>query len=348
MVALLLGTDGGKLMLHGQATSSLVSVIVPFYNVEDCIERTLVSIDKQVYKNIEVILIDDGSTDKSYELAEKYLSKCDFKHILVRQENAGVSAARNIGLSIASGEYVVFVDSDDLLSPYYIKQMYEHLNNNQIEMVICGFHTFKDDMNVSNLPHVLDKTEIMNSLEVMQKFLYGAIKISVWSIMVKKELITSFQLRFAEGYKYSEDIHFVWMLLAHTNKVTYDHTHLYYYRMRTGSAMEKFNEFRLDGLYLMQDLEGYFKNHCERFAAEFLKYGVARWVWGTMWQSACALPYSEFKDFCLKLMANEMMKKLSDFPDARVRVSSKMFILSNYVYYLSSRIAARVSNVNRF
>ena len=122
-------------MLHEQDASSLISIIIPFYNVEDYIERTLASIDTQLYKNIELILIDDGSTDKSYEVAERYLFKCDYKHMLVKQEHSGVSSARNNGLSIASGEYVAFVDSDDLLSPYYIKQMYEHLNTNQIEMV---------------------------------------------------------------------------------------------------------------------------------------------------------------------------------------------------------------------
>src|SRR5665647_1590636 len=106
----------------------LVSIIVPFYNVEDYIEKTLVSIDEQVFKDFEVILIDDGSTDKSHQVVESYLPKCSFKSVLIRQQNSGVSAARNNGLTNATGEYVVFVDADDLLSPYYIKQMYEHLN----------------------------------------------------------------------------------------------------------------------------------------------------------------------------------------------------------------------------
>ena len=215
-------------------------------------------------------------------------------------------------------------------------------------MVIGGFYAFEDDRTVSNLPHIHGKTDIINSLEVMRKFLYGTIKISICSLMIRRELIDNFELRFAEGYKYSEDIHFVWRLLAHTNKVAFDSTHLYYYRMRTWSAMAKFNESRLDGMYLMQYLEEYFKNHCKNFAGEFLKYGVARWIWATMWQASCALLYGEFKDFCIKLRANEMMTKLKSFPDARVRVSSRIFTLSNYVYYVSSRIAARLGKVNRF
>jgi glycosyltransferase involved in cell wall biosynthesis len=333
-------------MSHDLDSSSLVSIIIPFYNVEDYIEKTLASIYTQVYKNIEVILIDDGSTDKSSIVAERYLSKFNFKYTLVRQKNSGVSAARNYGLSLASGDYVVFIDSDDLLSPCYIKQMYEHLVTNQIEMVISGFHTFVDDITISNpLP---EKTEIMNSLEVMQGFLYGIIKISVCSLMVKRKLITDFGLKFAQGYRYSEDIHFVWRLLAHTNKVAYDRTGLYFYRMRTGSAMANINEARLDGMYLMQDLEQYFKNHCEDFAGEFLKYGVARWIWATMWQAACALPYGEFNNFCLKMRANEMMNRLKFFPDARVRFSAKVFLFSNYSYYMCARIAARAGNVNRF
>jgi len=335
-------------MSYEQNASSLVSIIVPYYNAEEYIERTLESIEKQVYKNLELILIDDGSTDKSYEVAERYLFKCNFKYLLVRQENSGVSAARNNGLSIASGSYVVFVDSDDLLSPNYIKQMYEHLTKYQLEMVICGFQTFEDESTLINIPLDLENTQIMNSLEVMQKFLYGTIKISIWSLMVKRDLIAKFQLKFAEGYKYSEDIHFVWRLLAHTNKVAYDRNLLYYYRSRIGSAMTKFNESRLDGMYLMQDLEEYFKKHCEDFAGEFSNYGVARWIWATLWQSACALTYGEFKHLCPKLKANEMMRKLRSFPDLRIRLSSRMFGLSHYSYYKCSRVVAGIAKVNRF
>lgn len=335
-------------MLHEQDIDSLVSIIIPLYNVEHYIGRTLVSIDKQIYKNIEVILIDDGSTDKSYEIAEKYLSNCNFKHILVKQENSGVSAARNKGLSIATGQYVVFVDSDDLLSSYYIKQMYDHFSTHNIEMVLCGFRTFENDNTVKALSHIAEKNELMSSLTVMREFLYGTIKISVWSLMVKREIITNFQLKFAEGYKYSEDIHFVWRLLAHADKIIYDQSQLYYYRMRAASAMAKFNESRLDGMYLMQELEEYFQKFCKSFSGEFFQYGVARWVWATMWQSSCALPYGQFKNFCLKLRSNEMMSRLRCFPSLRVRLSSQIFVFSNYAYYLFSRIVARVNNVNRF
>lgn len=336
-------------MIHEQGNSSLVSIIIPLYNVEDYIERTLISIDKQIYKNIEVVVIDDGSTDKSYEVTEKYLSKCNFKYCLCRQDNAGVSAARNKGLSIASGQYIVFVDSDDVLSPYYVMQMYEQLNNNNnINMAICGHYIFEDDNAIGTLPQTAGKIEYMSSLDMMEKFMYGTIKISIWTIMVRRDLINNFGIKFAEGYKYSEDIHFVWRLLAHIDRVVYDQTPLYYYRMRPLSAMAKFNESRLDGMYLMQQLEGYFKEHCKQFAEKFLRYGVARWVWATMWQSACALPYDEFEKFCLKLHSNEKMKSLKSFPNLRVRLSSQVFIFSKYAYYLLSRTVSRLYNISRF
>lgn len=335
-------------MLQKQDIDNLVSIIVPLYNVEHYIERTLMSINKQVYHNIEVILIDDGSTDKSYEVAEKYLSNSNYKHILVRQENSGVSAARNKGLSIATGKYIVFVDSDDVLSPYYVKQMYDHFKKNNITMVICGFRTFKIDSAIQYSPHIIKGNNLLSSLSVMREFLYGTMKISICSIMVERDFIQKYQIKFAEGYKYSEDIHFVWRLLAHAEEILYDQTPLYYYRNRDGSAMAKFNEDRFDGMFLMQELETYFQKFCSRFADEFSQYGVARWVWATMWQAAYALSYCQFKNYCLKMRSSEMLRKLSRFPSPRVRASSQLFLISNIAYYFLSRIAVRINNVNRF
>jgi glycosyltransferase involved in cell wall biosynthesis len=335
-------------MVIEQKNKILVSIIVPFYNVEDFIENTLISIEGQIFRDFEVILINDGSTDNSHKVVEKYLSKCSFRSLLLSQENSGVSAARNRGLLNAAGEYIVFVDADDILSPRYVGQMYENISKNKTQMTICSFDTFVDDKSLPTKIQHEGKAELIDSLDLKYKFLLGTVKISVCSIMVKRELLSKYNIRFAEGYKYSEDIHFVWRVLAHTDKVVIDLLPLYYYRWRSGSAMANFAESRLDGLYLMKDLEKYFQTYCEGFAQEFKKYGVARWVWSTMWQAACALPYSEFKAICLKMNAGDMMKKLKKFPDVRVSKSASLYNLNYYAYYRLARITACLTGINRF
>lgn len=93
----------------------LVSIIVPIYNVEKYLSACMESIVNQTYSNIEIILVNDGSTDKSFEIANQFLNQCD-NVILINQSNKGVSVARNKGLEIAKGEWIVFVDSDDIIS----------------------------------------------------------------------------------------------------------------------------------------------------------------------------------------------------------------------------------------
>ena len=100
----------------------LITIVVPVYNVEKYIEACLYSIMKQTYKNIEVVIVDDGSTDKSGDICDDF-SKIDSRAKVVHQSNIGLSGARNKGISIASGKYITFVDSDDLLYPTYIEKL---------------------------------------------------------------------------------------------------------------------------------------------------------------------------------------------------------------------------------
>jgi len=335
-------------MVIEQDKKVLVSIIVPFYNVEDYIEKTLLSFENQTFKNFEVILIDDGSTDKSRQVVAKYLPKCSFKSKLISQKNSGVSVARNKGLTQVSGEYFVFVDSDDILSPFYINKMYNHLKKNDALMTICGFKFFKEDKLIKKNTTATKEAELLGSLDLLEKNLWGTIKIPIGSFMIKGELLQKYNIWFADGYQYDEDIHFVWRVLAHVDNVVFDRTPLFYYRLRSGSVMAKFNEHRLKGIILMHDLEEYFQRNRKDFSGKFNKYGVARWVWAVMWQAACALSYIQYKDICIRMKSPEMMDNLKEFPDYRVSMSAHIYAYSHYAFYLVARIAARLKGLNRF
>ncbi|MEO2683100.1 glycosyltransferase family 2 protein, partial [Clostridium butyricum] len=122
----------------------MISVIVPAYNVEKYIEECLLSLVNQTYKDIEIIIINDGSTDKTKEIIIEYQEK--YKNITgYNQKNNGVSVARNLGLKIAKGEYVIFVDPDDYLDSTMIEKMHDKLKMTDSDLVICGHNVFYDE-----------------------------------------------------------------------------------------------------------------------------------------------------------------------------------------------------------
>ncbi|MCR1808488.1 glycosyltransferase family 2 protein [Stenotrophomonas geniculata] len=123
----------------------LVSVVIPLYNTEKYIEETMQSILDQTYKNIEIVIVDDGSKDQSpsivKNLAEKYLGQVKYVH----QKNQGVSVARNTGIENASGEYIAFLDSDDLWHPTKIEKQVESMHKNEMDACYCGYMNFYEE-----------------------------------------------------------------------------------------------------------------------------------------------------------------------------------------------------------
>lgn len=125
----------------------MVSIIIPVYNVEQYLPECLSSILCQTYKDIEIILVNDGSTDRSGELC-RAAAESDNRVVLIEQKNAGLSAARNAGLDRASGEYIMFVDSDDYVSPYMVETMLKSIED--ADMVMCRFCITDGDRKFEN------------------------------------------------------------------------------------------------------------------------------------------------------------------------------------------------------
>ena len=116
-----------------------VSIITPVYNVEACIERNIKSIINQTCSDFELLLIDDGSQDRSIDIAKELLEKTELNYRIITQENAGVSAARNRGIKEASGEYITFLDSDDYFEDTFIEKMYNKAKETSCDVVFCDY-----------------------------------------------------------------------------------------------------------------------------------------------------------------------------------------------------------------
>ena len=307
-----------------------VSVIVPIYNSESTIERCVDSIRKQTYSNIEIILINDGSMDKSLQICQN-LAKLDSRIVVIDKCNGGVSSARNAGLEVASGEAVCFVDSDDVIMPRFIEKLVGMLQKSQVDMAVCSSKKSLEE------PTTEDDVIIYTAEEMLELLLESKISFGVWCILVKKDVITQNDLRFFEGYRYSEDLHMVWRLVHYCRKIAFTEEKNYVYFDITGSAMSKFDERRLDSLELFADLEEFFKLNRPEISQRFSKYAVSKNCWSLFWQAAVKLPKKEFLQLCKNNSARKYFSRLLTYRSIKVSMSSFVGMMSLNAFRVLAR-----------
>ncbi len=142
-----------------------VSIITPVYNVEECIEKSIKSVINQTCKEFEFLLIDDGSKDRSIEIAKSLLENSDINFKIITQENAGVSCARNRGINIASGEYITFLDSDDYIDSRFVELMYDKAKKTECDVVFCDYSEVDNNGNVL----VKNRTNYLNDFYIRKE-----------------------------------------------------------------------------------------------------------------------------------------------------------------------------------
>lgn len=230
----------------------LVSVIIPVYNVKEYLKECIDSILTQVYTNLEVLLVDDGSTDGSGDMCDEY-AELDKRIKVIHQKNQGVSSARNRALNVAKGEYVLFVDSDDVALKGLVNDLVQLSDSESIGMVSCQFTRF----------HIKDQIKEVSSTGVnarlsrkdtLKELFYGdKISSGPHCKLIRRSTIGN--VRFDESLIIGEDFDFLGALLLGDNEfeVFYTNQTLYGYRMREGSAMtSRYREGDLDYLRLVQ------------------------------------------------------------------------------------------------
>ncbi len=214
----------------------LITVIVPVYNVEAYLPRCVESIIKQTYHNIEIILVDDGSTDNSGSLCDEFAKK-DKRILVIHQKNAGISAARNSALDLAKGEYIAFIDSDDYISEHMISTLYEKLEQTKADMAICNYHKWLENeekllkSKLSIDDKVVTKEEAFEFLfcEELSVFMPVA-----WNKLYRRKLWQ--ELRYPKG-RCHEDEYVIHHVLEGCSRVAIVPEEMYYYRIRSGSIM---------------------------------------------------------------------------------------------------------------
>ncbi|HEV1835941.1 TPA: glycosyltransferase family 2 protein, partial [Streptococcus pneumoniae] len=223
-----------------------VSIILPVYNVEQYIKKCLESIQQQTYPNLEVIIVNDGATDKSVEYCEQ-ICKIDSRFSVTHKENGGLSDARNVGIDKAKGDYLIFVDSDDFVSQDMVSYLVSSMENNEADIAICDpAHYYSDrqnnDLNIfypASSVKVYEKTEALCEMFYQKSFL-----VSAWAKIYKKELFDD--IRFPVG-KLFEDSAVMYLLFEKCEKIVYSNAKLYAYVHRDNSiTTKKFSDKDLD------------------------------------------------------------------------------------------------------
>ena len=162
----------------------LISIIIPVYKVEKYLEKCIKSVLDQTYKNLQIILVDDGSPDNCGNICDDY-ARVDNRIEVIHKANGGLSDARNVGLKAARGEYIGFVDSDDYVSNEMFENLYNTLISNDVDVAICNFYIVIDDKNI--IKNADNGVEIYNKLEILKEILLDKkIQSYAWNKLYKR------------------------------------------------------------------------------------------------------------------------------------------------------------------
>lgn len=231
-----------------------ISIIIPIYNSMPYLEACIESVKSQTYKNIEIILVDDGSTDESYQYCDM-VAKSDSRVLVIHKKNGGLSSARNAGIKIASGKYITFLDSDDYLSTDFVKKTLKLCQNNDAEIAILNMKYIVENEAEEINDEVNHKQLIFDSENaIKESLIQKRYTCSAPGKIYQKDLFK--EIEFPEG-NLSEDLAICHVVLDEANRIVYSYEYGYYYRQHAESIMHVFNERRMDALKWALEIEDF-------------------------------------------------------------------------------------------
>jgi glycosyltransferase involved in cell wall biosynthesis len=280
-----------------------VSVIVPVYNMEKYLEKCMDSLLNQTLEEIEIIVIDDGSTDKSPEILERYKTLSD-KIICVRKENGGRSDARNDGLPYATGEYIGYLDSDDYVDSEMYEVMYNKASEQGSDIVECNLHhTYAG----------YEDTEIVAKYYTQEELLCNGRGVA-WNKIYKRDWLVEANVKFPKGLIY-EDMAFFWKLVPYIRKYDYVDIAPVHYVQRSSSINNASSERTMHVFDILRDVTDFYKEHgfYEQYEKEF-EYLYARILLCSSFERMCRIPDKNIRKRALKLNWRELA---DNFPEWR-------------------------------
>lgn len=233
-----------------------LSLIIPVYNSESYLHKCLESAVNQTLKQIEIIIVNDGSTDSSVDIIKDFIA-VDNRIVFINQQNLGLSCARNAGIKIAKGEFIGFLDSDDSLDSTFAQKMYAYAKETSSDIVMCDYFKVIQKPPYNIVIHKNIKNTIYSSSEALHKIILDlSIQNYAWDKIYKRNLFIDNNVFYPEGMYY-EDMPTTFRLFYYANQVAYIEQPLYYYLQRKNSITRTFSDKHIDdiikALYLMKE-----------------------------------------------------------------------------------------------
>ena len=272
-----------------------VSIIVPVYNVEEYLTRCLDSLVNQSLKDIEIIVVNDGSPDNSQKIIDDYCKKYKNVKSFIK-ENGGLSDARNFGIEKAQGEYIAFLDSDDYVTTDMYMEMYNKAISGDFDMVVCDLNYVYDDKIIKASCNVKKDT---NNIKDVMLNIYPA----AWNKIFKRNLMDK-GIRFKKGVWF-EDVEFIYRLLPYINTIGVVHKTFNQYVQREGSITNTINKKLYHYIDNWNGIVEYYKknNLYEDYKLE-LEYCYVRYIYATFIKQASKYNYKDYMDAVESAISN--------------------------------------------
>ena len=306
-----------------------ISVIVPVYNVEKYIEKCLDSLKNQTMKDIEFIIVNDGSTDNSQRIIDKYV-KNDKRFKSIIKENGGQGSARNFGLENANGEYIGYVDSDDYIEKNMYEKMYLEAKKNNSDIVLCGNYVVDENGKILREEKLNSSGQIDKN---KNKILFD--KMAVWNKIYRRTFLNSLNIKFREK-KWYEDFDFSMKVLLSTNSIYVIDECLYYYFQRSGSTMNNNNFKRnLEIIDAFEEILLFMKNKSiyDKYFSEIEYVALLHIYLATNVRIICSKVNRREQIKCVKIKSNYFYGLFSNFKN-NIYIKSDLSLKKKIVMHL--------------
>jgi glycosyltransferase involved in cell wall biosynthesis len=308
-----------------------VSVIIPCYNADELIEETFRSLENQSYNNFEVVCINDGSTDNTLSKIKAFKKRALFPIKMIDKKNGGVSSARNVGIREAQGEYILFLDSDDLYHPEFVRNMYFTINNMGVDVAYCKLsRKYKDILSLTTVQEAVEHNQEI----AMNRLLFEMGQYGFCCYIYKKSILTKEKIIFDENTKFGEDREFIWKYLCHCKSFAWIDSHLYWYRINKDSTTRREATWRKTDMLAAVKRTGLYleENGCP-YTQTYNDYMYPR----SMWAVAKTFSLGQRKDLFKKLLneydVKENMLVTAKDRNRLVTIASWLFLIHPMLFY---------------
>lgn len=322
-----------------------ISVIVPAYNIEKYLAECLESIVSQTFKNFECIIVNDGSTDGTQLIAERFTKK-DKRFRLVNKKNGGLSSARNAGYDEAKGTYVIFLDGDDFFSPKLLGKLHAKAIKYDADITVCNYKLFFENMKKysdSKIDFSALKSDEVFSAETKPVEIFSTPLFMVWNKLFKTEFLNEHSIRHNEASHRAEDIDFSGRALADANKVTFVDDALSFYRTGNDSSnVSTSYRYPFDVVWSLEGLKKYLdkKDMYIRVEKSFLRMAASH-ILGSLYFTELYPVHQELFDKAKKFFrtTNILEANESDFENKKDYKEIIKLLNSDYTEWLRYRIS---------